>query len=147
MREIIFQNDNYVKTVIRGNPFHIMDIDDEKLNLITYDELEKMSEDEAKKDDWKIIGKDYKKPDDELLDMLQDYKRKPAMITLEYKNKKIEKGSLVIPSIISKKLDDKTRRCNIYHDEEEGDVFIHFNTKKPAVKPEDEEINNRRVKL
>lgn len=146
MRDVVFQNDEYVKTVVRCNPFHIPEIYDEKLSSVSYEELEKKCEELAYGSNWEILVEENKKPSEILLGILKWYDKKQGTVDLEPKNGKLKKGRLVIPIDIARKLDDKTKLCNIYHDEEEGDVFIHFNTKKPVVKSEGEIINNRKYK-
>lgn len=131
MREIIFQNGKYVKTVIRGNPFHIMVCDNKSLSSLSCDEIEKMCEEEAKKSDWKIQKEYYETTNKMLLGILKEYFKKESEITLDRDSEgDIVKGRIVIPKHIAKKLSEKSRKCYIYHDEEEGSVFIHLNTEE-----------------
>ncbi|WP_225370082.1 hypothetical protein [Methanobrevibacter arboriphilus] len=131
MKEMIFQDDKYFKTVIRYNPFHIMEIYSEKLLSLTHKELENRCEENNKNSNWEILKEYYENPDEEFLSILEGYKKSSSKITLDKgPNGSITKGRLIVPINIARKLDYRTGNCKVYYDEERGDVFIHFNTKK-----------------
>lgn len=138
MRDVIFQNEKYAKTLIYLNPYCLLystDYDVEELQSRSY-ELEELSYKVAKNFELKIIEIIYEKPKEQLISIFEGYE--------ELSRKIDSKGRISIPSKIFKKLKQTNKGCKIYYDEELGDVFIHININDSNNLPNDIiGINNR----